>query len=463
MPQIFISYRRAVSAYQARALADRLSAAFGKSHVFLDIDAIPPGETFESYILRRIDTADVFLALLAQGTLDRIHDPDDWVRREIAHALALPQIRIIPVRIDGFLPTPADLPPDLMPLLDRNAVRLEHELFEETADRLIRHIRETEPQGKARPRSRWRLGLMVAGLLIAAVAIGGVFVLMQSGISTPTEDIQTTDDMPTPATEATEAPLTANGQWSPVFETISTIEMARVPAGCFAMGGDEAQNWIGDEWVAAGTGGQQCLPPFYIGRTEITNAQYRACVEAGRCTPPGDSLFYDDPAYSDHPVIGVDWQQANSYAAYIDMRLPTEAEWEYAARGPNGWRYPWGDDYDGVRLNFCDATCALDWRDETVDDGFAQTAPVGSFPDGASWVGALDLGGNVWEWTSSTFWAYPYDAGDGREDPFNSDDQRVVRGGSWFYTLSDARATSRFGVGVAEWGDSLGFRVVLGR
>ena len=96
----------------------------------------------------------------------------------------------------------------------------------------------------------------------------------------------------------------------------------------------------------------------------------------------------------------VTWNQADTYCRWTGARLPTEAEWEYSARGLNGGRYPWGDEIDGSLLNYCDANCELHKRNSDVDDGYARTAPVGSYPDGASWVGALDMAGNVWEWTA---------------------------------------------------------------
>ena len=98
--------------------------------------------------------------------------------------------------------------------------------------------------------------------------------------------------------------------------------------------------------------------------------------------------------------MGVSWYEAEAYANWRGGRLPTEAEWEYAARGPNSLIYPWGNEFDGTKLNFCDTECTYDWRDASVDDGYEKTAPVGSYESGKSWVVAYDLAGNIWEWVA---------------------------------------------------------------
>ena len=102
-------------------------------------------------------------------------------------------------------------------------------------------------------------------------------------------------------------------------------------------------------------------------------------------------------------------------AIRASSRLPTEVEWEYAARGPDNLVFPWGNTFDGSRLNYCDFTCQYPGADTNYDDGYSTTAPVGSYPDGASWVGALDMAGNVWEWVSTILLPYPYSPDDGRE------------------------------------------------
>jgi len=174
----------------------------------------------------------------------------------------------------------------------------------------------------------------------------------------------------------------------------------------------------------------------------VTNAQYARCVRAGACGESGRAEQYEDPRHKDHPVVQVTWYEAQAFCRWVGGRLPTEAEWEYAARGPEGTIFPWGNELDGVRLNFCDANCASAWAEQDVDDGYEGTAPVGSYPQGASWCGAQDLAGNVWEWTASLYRPYPYQADDVREDP-TSTGSRVLRGGAFGSRRAGVRTTYR--------------------
>jgi len=230
-----------------------------------------------------------------------------------------------------------------------------------------------------------------------------------------------------------------------------------VPAGCLMMGstgGDPDEQPVH----------RVCLRAFWIGQTEVTNAQYRACVEAGGCTPPADRSGYDSPAQAGYPVADVSWEQAAAYARWFGGSLPTEAQWEYAARGPEGWLFPWGPAFDGSRLNFCDQPCSVAWRDETAWDGYAGLAPVGTYRGGASWVGALDLAGNAWEWTADWYGeTYYATLPDGAWDPSGppAGTLRVLRGGSWFNDWRSVRASYRGWLDPEYLHPSLGFRVAL--
>jgi formylglycine-generating enzyme required for sulfatase activity len=197
-------------------------------------------------------------------------------------------------------------------------------------------------------------------------------------------------------------------------------DMVRIPAGTFLMGIN--RNQPDDE----GPQHQVHLQAYWIDRYEVTNAGYRRCVDAGACPEPADLRYYKDARYADHPVVFVTWYNACAYCRWRGRRLPTEAEWEKAARGDDGRSYPWGNEPIQDRLN--------------ADNRRGGTAPVGSYPSGASPYGVLDMAGNVWEWIEDWYEAYP-------GSPFRSDlfghKYKVVRGGSWNHPMGDARTFHR--------------------
>ncbi len=188
---------------------------------------------------------------------------------------------------------------------------------------------------------------------------------------------------------------------------------------------------------------------FWIMRTEVTNAQYARCVEAGVCPTPNNNRW-NGSDFADHPVTDVSWENAVAYTRWlseesrVSVRLPTEAEWEKAARGTQGRVYPWGDDWDASRVNYCDSNCTNDGKDTEHSDGYALTAPVGSYAVGASPYGALDMAGNVWEWVSD--WYSDSYVGAGQRNPTGPDSvgSRVLRGGSWDDNLGNVRSAIRY-------------------
>jgi formylglycine-generating enzyme required for sulfatase activity len=202
-----------------------------------------------------------------------------------------------------------------------------------------------------------------------------------------------------------------------------------------------------DEPLVLGSGVPAPTIGYWIDRHPVTNAQYQLCVEAGVCEP---AEFIDDPRFNgaDHPVVGVSWFDANTYSSWVGGVLPTESEWEYTAVGENATAYPWGNEFDGTRLNFCDVNCPFPSRRAVAwDDGYIYTSPVNAYPVGASWVGALDMAGNIWEWTAS--WS---DA---------SLTQRVVKGGAWGTAQSSTRAANFSTSEPFNRNNSFGFRVVI--
>jgi eukaryotic-like serine/threonine-protein kinase len=221
----------------------------------------------------------------------------------------------------------------------------------------------------------------------------------------------------------------------------STGELGRaVPAGSFEMGSDQGEL---DERPAH----QVTLPAFRIDRLEVTQAEYLRCVKAGACAQP---VRYPEADGAMLPAIGVSWSDASRYCAWAGKRLPTEAEWERAARGDDGRTYPWGAGLDCARANFGsflgDGPCG--------QSNPGKVLPVGSRPSGASPVGALDMAGNVWEWVADRYAAYP----GGRITPGLEGELRVVRGGSCCSYFAMPTTTNRLAFPADYVDRDIGFR-----
>jgi len=196
---------------------------------------------------------------------------------------------------------------------------------------------------------------------------------------------------------------------------------------------------------------------FWMDRTEVTNAEYRRCVADGACTPPARRERFDDPAYARHPVLWVSWFQARAYALWAGKRLPTEAEWEYAARAGSAARYPWGPAWrEGMANGF----------GSIGPDRWGGSAPVGSFP--ANRWGLYDMIGNAWEWVEDVYHASYRDAPeDGRAWNQMSGGQetrrRVLRGGSYLDFPPKLRVSKRDHRSPDSWSKTTGFRCVADR
>lgn len=223
--------------------------------------------------------------------------------------------------------------------------------------------------------------------------------------------------------------------------------ICEVPAGPFLMGSDQQQdpdaenNELPQHAVT--------LPVYEIARYPLTVGEYACFVYATKRAEP--NAWGHQQFHPDHPVEYVSWHDALAYAHWLaqvtneDWRLPTEAEWEKAARGADGQIYPWGDKWDKSRTN-------------TFDGGPGTATPVGSYPNGASPYGVQDMVGNVWEWTSTTSHPYPYQASDGREN-LDPETFKVLRGGSWLNLPQTVRTACRLSEPATKDRDTFGVRL----
>ncbi|NCF65959.1 MAG: SUMF1/EgtB/PvdO family nonheme iron enzyme [Chloroflexi bacterium] len=250
------------------------------------------------------------------------------------------------------------------------------------------------------------------------------------------------------------------------FITQTGSRMILIPEGIFRMGEDEGENRDRQPSHLIH------LDAFFIDETEVTNGEYAQCVTAGGCEPPASANatfhrgYYGDPAFDDYPVIFVRWFDAEAFCQWRDARLPSEAEWEKAAGFDpiEGIRtiYPWGDAFDGTRLNFCDKNCPRDFRDASADDGHQDTAPVGSYVNGASPFGIYDMSGNVMEWVGD--WYDPRFYRDSTDtNPLGPVEGqfKTIRGGSWLSPAEDTTVTVRDSFDPLVARTNLGFRCAM--
>lgn len=214
---------------------------------------------------------------------------------------------------------------------------------------------------------------------------------------------------------------TRNSDWTPYITTLGELDsstplpdmqMCLVPVGKFMMGSDEGND---NEKPAHE---QVISKPYWIARYPVTNAQWRVAVDAQAVKEPSDKTWYDDKGMAYSPVVSLSWVECMKFALWLKCSLPSELVWEYAARGVENLVYPWGNTFEAERVIY----------DKTPLYGNTNPAPIDSRPQGASWVGAEHLSGNVWEWQRSLYASYPYVTGDKRGNV----NKIILRGGSCY-------------------------------
>lgn len=285
-------------------------------------------------------------------------------------------------------------------------------------------------------------------LLVWLIALS-LLVINCGGGPPPTQPVSETPGTATPgAGEETPTPIEVLPTDTPVPPPptpsplpAEEVEMITIPAGEFTMGSEAGDD---DERPAHTV----FVNEFKIDKYEVTNEQFAKFVEeTGYVTGAeqageGDSWRTYAVDKDRHPVVKVTWDDAVAYCQWAGKRLPTEAEWEKAARGSESLVYPWGKSWDPAKAN-------------SREGGYRGTTVVGSFPEGASPYGVMDMAGNVWEWTSDWYDAYP---GSTSTSEYYGEQFKVTRGGAWFSTNDLLRGSNRSATSTDARNDDLGFR-----
>lgn len=479
---VFISYRRKDISW---ALAVYQYLTSQKYDVFFDYTSVPSGD-FEQIIVSNIRARAHFILILTPTALERSSNPGDWLRREIETAIDEKR-NIVPLFFEGFsfgspsvaekltgklatinryngLDVPAGyfleamerlrsrylnvplnavlhpVPTEVRKVVKEEQVAADKALVQQKEDikELVKPAEEKRsaiPHSKSKRRARdgipqgrvgsERISTWVKGpkLRFYGIGIGFIFVAAIGflGIKYMLGNIERT-----------------------MISPKDGMVLVYVPAGKFKMGND--------------TGGNDEKPPhivyldaFWIDQTEVTNKMYSLCVQAGVCEEPTNtnsstpSKYWGNPEFENYPVVLVDYAKAKIYCEWAERRLPTEAEWEKAARGKNAFIYPWGNSPpDSSLLNY---------------NRVVGAAEVGSYKNGASPYGALDMAGNVWEWVAD--WYDPsYYLKSPSSNPKGPDSGTygVLRGGAWGNIADFVRSSRRFMVELSLTSNSVGFR-----
>jgi len=285
----------------------------------------------------------------------------------------------------------------------------------------------------------WGPIVAIAVLIVLSIGGGGVN-YVQNQRATATRVAKATATAQAMATDEVRATATAKVRGTETAKILATADanMIKIPAGKFTMGSNKGSDNEKPVHLVD-------LAQYNIDKYETTNAQYTACVQTGKCTPSRCDE-YENGEKANHPVVCVNWNQAKAYCEWRGGRLPTETEWEKAARGTDERIYPWGNESPNDTL--------LNYEKKVGD-----TTEVGSYPKGASPYGVMDMAGNVWEWVSSDYKPYPYKADDGREDLLDNT-EKGLRGGSWPDNDISSRTTHRNNIEPTASSGGIGFRCV---
>jgi formylglycine-generating enzyme required for sulfatase activity len=433
---------------------------------WLDEENLLPGQDFDLEIYKAARDADAIIICLSKISVTK----EGYVNKEIRRALDVADekpegaIYIIPLRLDDCDPSFERLKKlhwvdyftpnahgKLIKSLRARAGTLKIKIPKNKLDNVPSPRSATKKPSFQAMSVRWfgMSGLAVMVLLFAMFG-GNYFANNNLVEKTPAVAPSETLRIFTPASTKiilTDTPVPGIG--SIMVSDKDGMVLVYVPAGEFTMGADNDNN------ADNAPQHQVVLDAFWIDQTEVTNALYAKCVDANQCDPPARTssyirpTYFGEPEFADYPVIYVNWNMARTYCEWAGRRLPTEAEWEKAARGTDARAYPWG--------NASPKDSLLNYNGNNGD-----TTMTGKYPEGASIYGALDMAGNVLEWVQD--W---YDETYYQDSPLSNPSGpefgqlRVLRGGSWHVGDSVARSDFRYKVDPKNIGMIIGFRCAL--
>jgi len=458
MSQVFISYSRKDLSFVERLASDLKRAGLD---VWYDMSGIGGGSRWRAEIESALKNSQFVIVVLSPDSIS-----SEWVEREFLFANNLKR-KIIPLMY-----RPCELP---LNYINLNYIDVQGKNYQREFPDLLNALNINPTIAPLPPAKKSSFALktkyLVSTIAVIVMLFGGLFVLQRnrnsfSPVTIPASPTRVTQpaftDTPilTPLTEASPTQLIPTITPLPTEITdAKDRQMVLVPAGEFTMGSNSTAS---DEKPIH----RVYLDAFYIDIYEVTNVRYKACVEMDVCDPPKQmnsatrSSYYDNSEFDNYPVIYVDWNMAKTYCEWQNARLPTEAQWEKAARGDTDDRvFPWGDTFNGSFANFCDKNCSLDWADHNYNDGYPDTAPVGSYPSGRSPYGIYDLAGNVWEWVADLYNGNYY-ASSPSTNPTgpNFGEYHTLRGGSWDNDVDGIRTSNRTKAKVEAFNPNFGFR-----
>jgi formylglycine-generating enzyme required for sulfatase activity len=498
---VFISYRRKDISWALAVYQDLTHQGYD---VFFDYTSIPSGD-FEQIIISNIKARAHFVLILTPTTLDRCSQTGDWLRREIE--IAIDEKRnIIPLFFNGFNFGADNVSEKLTGKLKKvsqyNGMNVYQDFFSEAMTRLrtkflnvpltaVLHpvsaevqevvLEEQRAANKAAEQAKAKTNRdgaelrkkkqkeFIDGVLksissnFRKFAIGGIIlisilcVLFAGNYFLKNLPVSETPEITSTkiATTSTIQPTTTATKSLAISTTtklnIGSTDVGNdgmllmyVPAGEFTMGSDSDS----DEQPIH----QVHTEAFWIDQTEVTNAMYARCVNDNQCDPPNNinsdthESYFGNSEFDDFPVIYVSWEDAKAYCQWAERRLPTEAEWEKASRGTDARIYPWGNaEPKDSLLNF--------------NQNIGDTTEVGSYPQGASIYGTLDMSGNVWEWVND-WYDSTYYQNSPSSNPLgpSTGEYKVLRGGSWYDSDNSVRSANRDGSNPTYTNSNIGFR-----